>query len=474
MTRAGSDELAALDATGLAAAIRARQISAREAADAALDAIARRDPELNCFTAVTAERALADAARVDQQLARGEDPGPLAGVPFGAKDLFDIAGVTTLAGSKILRDQPPAARDAVAVAAFAGAGAVLCGALNMDEFAYGFVTENAHYGPTRNPHDRRRIAGGSSGGSAAAVAAGLLPLTLGTDTNGSIRVPASLCGIFGLKPTYGRISHAGAFPFASSLDHIGPFARSARDLALAFDVLQAGAVASSSARQAPEWTRPALALGADGLRVATLGGYFAEGAEPEAFAAVEKVARALGAKRCVELPKSELARAAAFLITAIEGGQLHLPWLRERPHDYDPATRDRLLAGALLPAAWGVHAQRFRTWFRERAREIFADGVDILLAPATPCAATEIGQATMVLAGRELPVRPNMGWFTQPISFIGLPVVAVPTWPSGTPGEGLPIGVQIIAAPGREREALRIAAALEAAGVCACAAIAAA
>ena len=163
------------------------------------------------------ESALSEAERIDRSIACGRDPGPLAGVPFAVKNLFDVAGVTTLAGSRINRERPPAERDAAAVAALRRAGAVLVGCLNMDEYAFGFTTENAHYGPTHNPHDPTRIAGGSSGGSAAAVAAGLVPLSLGSDTNGSIRVPASLCGVFGLQPTYGRVSRAGVVLFAGSL-----------------------------------------------------------------------------------------------------------------------------------------------------------------------------------------------------------------------------------------------------------------
>ena len=201
-----------MSAVRLAAAVRARRISAREATLAALDRVARRDRALNGFTLVRGDAALSEGAALDARIAAGADPGPLAGVAFSAKNLFDVAGVTTVAGSRIHADRPPATRGAAAVAALRRAGAILVGTTNMDEYAYGFSTENAHYGPTRNPHDPGRIAGGSSGGSAAVVAAGLVPLALGTDTNGSIRVPAALCGVFGLKPTFGRVSRTGVFP----------------------------------------------------------------------------------------------------------------------------------------------------------------------------------------------------------------------------------------------------------------------
>ena len=225
------------DAIDIARKIRSKKLSATASTKAALEQIRLHNPAFNCFTAVLEQQALQQSEEIDRRIAAGQDPGPLAGVPFAVKNLFDVAGITTLAGSKIYATRPPAQRDATAVERLKNAGAVLVGALNMDEYAYGFTTENTHYGPTRNPHDTERVAGGSSGGSAAAVAAGMVPLTLGSDTNGSIRVPAAFCGIFGLKATYGRISRAGAILFAESFDHVGPFARSVQDLAHAFDVL---------------------------------------------------------------------------------------------------------------------------------------------------------------------------------------------------------------------------------------------
>jgi AtzE family amidohydrolase len=449
------------DASAVAAAVHARRISARDAVAASLGAIGRLDADLNCFTAVLAESALEQAAQIDQRLARGEDPGPLAGVPFAVKNLFDIAGLTTLAGSRIHAENPLASRDATAVERLKQAGAVLVGALNMDEYAYGFTTENSHYGPTRNPHHLRHVAGGSSGGSAAAVAAGLVPVTLGSDTNGSIRVPAAFCGVFGLKPTYGRVSRAGTVPFVGSLDHVGPFSRSVRDLAGLFDILQGlDARDPVCTTRPPELCLPQLNRGADGLRVAVAGDYFTRLGLREVFAPVESAARALGTSRVVTIPNAEQARAAAYLITACEGGSLHLPDLRTRPQDFDPLTVERLLAGALLPGAWYSHAQRFRSLFRDQVRELFRT-VDVILAPATPCPAPRIGQETIMLGGSEVPARPNLGVFTQPISFIGLPVVLAPIF---EPGE-LPLGVQVIAAPYNEAAALRVAWQLEAMGV---------
>jgi AtzE family amidohydrolase len=341
------------------------------------------------------------------------------------------------------------------------------GALNMDEYAYGFTTENAHDGPSRNPHDLSRIAGGSSGGSGAAVASGLVPLSLGSDTNGSIRVPASLCGIYGLKPTFGRLSRAGSYPFVASLDHLGPFARTLADLALCYDALQGFDAEDPAQQQRPvQPAAPQLRRGTDGLRIAVAEGHFARNGLPYCFEAVGAVARALDATARVAIPDAALARSAAFLITMAEGANLHLPDLRTRPADFDPATRDRFLAGALLPATWVIQAQRLRAAYRAKMLKLF-EAVDVILAPATPHVATPIGQAMIAVDGEERPIRPNLGVFTQPISCIGLPVLCVPLADPaaiGTPG-GLPIGVQLIAAPWREDILFRVADALERQGV---------
>jgi 1-carboxybiuret hydrolase len=449
------------DACSVATRIRTKQDSAKAVTLAALERIGNLDPALNCFTAVLRDSALKQAADVDNRIAKGEDPGPLAGVPFAVKNLFDIAGITTLAGSKIYADRPPAIEDATAITRLKQAGAVLLGALNMDEFAYGFTTENTHYGVTRNPHDPERVAGGSSGGCAAAVAAGMVPLTLGSDTNGSIRVPAAFCGVFGLKPTYGAVSRAGAALFASSFDHIGPFGRSVRDVALAFDLLRGPDARDPVASDRPQSPcTPQLVRGAEGLRIAIADGYFARLGLPEVFTPVEKAARALGVTRTVTIPEVEKARAAAYIITACEGAELHRNDLRTRPHDFDPLVVERFLAGALLPASWYLHAQRFRAAFREKMRVLFQD-VDVILAPTTPCRAIKIGQPTISIDGAELASRPNIGVFTQPLSFIGLPILSVPVFN----GDRLPLGVQVVGAPHNEAAVLRVAAELESMGV---------
>jgi aspartyl-tRNA(Asn)/glutamyl-tRNA(Gln) amidotransferase subunit A len=427
-----------------------------------LQRIARYDKSLNAFTSVLADRARARAHALDQTRASGKSLGPLAGVPFAVKNLFDVKGLVTVAGSKINRDLPPAAHDAALIERMQAAGAILVGALNMGEYAYDFTGENSHDGPSRNPHDLSRMTGGSSGGSGGAVAGGLVPISLGSDTNGSIRVPSSFCGIFGLKPTYGRLSRARTFPFVGAFDHLGPFARNVKDLALAYDAMQGSDSEDPVCTDRPiEPSLSQLDQGTRGLRIAMAGGYFRKGAFPEALEAVAKIAAALDAKREIELPEAERARSAGYVITATEGAALHLERLRKRANDFDPAVRDRLIAGAMVPSVLVIQAQKFRRWYRERMLQLFKE-VDVILAPATPCTAPLIGQKTFVLDGKELPLRPNIGIYTQPISFIGLPVVAVPV-----PLKPLPIAVQVIAAPWREDVALRVAYALEQAGAAA-------
>lgn len=460
------------DAATTARRIAAGEVSAREVLEACIARIEATDARVNAFTGKTFARAREEAAAVDASRAAGQPLPPLAGVPYAVKNLFDVRGEVTLAGSKINAANPAAQDDAFLVARMHAAGAVLVGSLNMDEYAYGFTTENTHYGPTRNPHSLGRIAGGSSGGSGAAVAAGQVPITLGSDTNGSIRVPSSLCGVWGLKPTFGRLSRRGSYPFVHSIDHLGPFADSAESLALAYDALQSPDPLDPGCHAlAVQPTHPDLARGTEGLRIGLLGGYFHENATPAARAVAKLVARALGVIEVVEWPDAALARAAAFITTASEGGTLHLQNLRTRAADFEPLSVDRFIAGALQPAAWYVQAQRFRRAYRDKVNALFEQW-DVLIAPATPTPAHEIGTEWLTLNGQKLPARAAMGLLTQPISLAGCPVAVAPMWPD-IPEDaptlrtlaGLPLGVQLIAAPWREDLCLRAAAALERMGL---------
>ncbi len=452
-----------MNSTGILHAVASGHTSAAEVCEAAIARIEATEGRVNAFTGRTLARARAEAAAVDVRRARGETLPMLAGLPFAVKNLFDIQGMTTLAGSRINRDNTPAPADAVLVQRLQAAGAVLLGALNMDEYAYGFTTENSHHGATCNPHDLSRTAGGSSGGSGAAVAAGQVPLALGSDTNGSIRVPASLCGVWGLKPTFGRLSRRGSYPFVYNLDHLGPLADSVATLALAYDAMQ-GADPLDPACHALR-VQPVAAHathGVAGLRIGVLGGFFQQHAGPAARAAVALAAQALDAHDEVVWPDALLGRSAAFILTACEGGSLHLKDLRTRMAEFEPLSVDRFIAGALQPADWYLKAQRFRRVYRDRVNALFQHW-DVLIAPATPVCAPALGTEWIDINGTRMPCRPSLGLLTQPVSFAGCPVVAAPLWPHEA--AGLPIGVQLIAAPWREDLALRAATVLEQSGV---------
>ena len=444
-------------------AVRRGDLSASEMVEQSLARIEATNADFNAFTGVSHQRARHEAAAIDTRRLSGETLPPLAGLPYAVKNLFDIEGEVTLAGSKLNASHPPARADAFLVQRLQAAGAVLVGSLNMDEYAYGFTTENTYYGPCHNPHDTTRIAGGSSGGSGAAVAAGQVPLALGSDTNGSIRVPASLCGVWGLKPTFGRLSRRGTYPFVHNLDHLGPFADSLELLAMAYDALQSPDPLDPGCHaQHVQPVCGTLQRGPEDLRIGLLGGYFQDNAGPAAREAVATAAQALGASELVEWPDAGLARAAAFILGASEGGALHLDDLRRHADMFEPLSVDRFIAGALQPGAWYVRAQRFRRLYRERVNALFGQW-DVLLAPATPVCAPLIGTEWLEIQGQRHPCRPAMGLLTQPISFAGCPVAVAPLWPRL--GEGLPMGVQIITAPWREDLALRVAAVLENQGV---------
>lgn len=427
----------------IAARVRGGEVSAVEIARQAIATIRARNDAINAVTRLLDERALAEAEAVDATVAAGRDPGPLAGVPYGVKDLFDVAGLPTTAGAGMRRNAAPAVADAEAVSRLKAAGAVLVATLNMDEFAYGFATVNAAFGTTRNPRDTARLAGGSSGGSAAAVAAGMLPLTLGSDTNGSIRVPASLCGVWGFRPAHGSVPEEGSFPFVPMLDTLGPFTNTLEDMALAMEVALGAPIAPMKAG-----------------RVARLDGWFVDHAIADFDAAFTAIGDVLGDLPMAHLPRVEAARAAAFFITGHDGGRLHREELARRPLAFDPETRDRLLAGNLVPTPLRDRAAEFGAWFRAQALALL-DHYDVLIAPATSDVAPLIAESMIHTGHGPAPARANLGMLAQPISLAGLPVLSAPIRREGA----LPLGLQLIGAPGREGQLFDLAAKLEMAGV---------
>ena len=437
----------------IAGAVRTGRQTAAGTMRAALARIDEGNGLLNAVTRRFEARARAEAGAVDT----GGRAGLLAGVPYLVKDLYDVTGEVTTAGSAVQAQAEPARRDATAIARLAAAGAVCLGGTNMDPYAYGYTTENTAYGNARNPHDPARTPGGSSGGSAAAVAAGWVPVALGTDTNGSLRVPAALCGVSSFKPSFGRLSRAGVYPFVPALDHVGALARSVGDLRLVTEAMDGPDPADPDQAPGP-W--PALdPQPVEGLRVALATGYFHDNATETARAGVRAAAAALAARREIEIPGAEKARAAAFILTTAQSGQLQLPELRARADAFDPLVRDRLLAGAMVPAGWYLAARRTQRAFRRRVAALFEE-VDIILAPATPCTAPLQGQEEMTVAGRRVPVRTGLGLLVQPLTLAGLPIATVP-WHGGGP---LPVGVQVIGAHRADAAVLAVAERLEGAG----------
>src|SRR5204863_2260938 len=425
--------------------IATKEVSPVEVVRAFLERVTALDGTLKSFITVGADAALAAARGAEAELMAGGPAGPLHGVPYAPKDLYNTKGVRTTGGSKILADFVPA-EDATVVSRLRAAGAIVLGKLNMHEFAYGPEGLNAHYGDARNPWDARahRVAGGSSSGSGVAVAAALAPGALGSDTGGSIRIPASLCGISGLKPTYGRVSRAGVLPLSWSMDHVGPMARTAADCALMLGAM-AGydpADPTTSVLPVPDYTT---ALGRDvkGVRVGVLRGVFAEGLVPELREAMDVAARQLQSLGAVvddvTLAQVALVPAATFAVVATEAFAYHAAWMRTRPQDYQRDVRERLFVSAFVSGAQYVRAQQIRALVRADVDAALARR-DVLLAPATPIAATPLGQPETSVAGTRADVRGALLRLTRPFNFSGHPACSVPC---GFTAEGMPLGMQI-------------------------------
>lgn len=438
--------------------IATKEVSPVEVVRAHLARIERLDGTLRSYITVCADAALEAARSAEAALATGQPIGPLHGVPIALKDLVDTRGVRTTGGSRILADRVPDV-DATVVTRLTRAGAIVLGKLNMHEFAYGPEGLNEHYGQTRNPWDATvaRVPGGSSSGSGAAVAAGLAPAALGSDTGGSIRIPASLCGITGLKPTYGRVSRAGVLPLSWSMDHVGPMARSAADCALVLGAM-AGydpADPTTSVLPVPDFTA---GLGHDikGLRVGLLRGVFADGLVPELSEAIDAAARQLQDLGAIvdEVTLAQMAPvpAATFAVVAAEAFAYHAAWMRTRPQDYQRDVRDRLFVSAFVSGAQYVQAQRIRALVRADVDAALARR-DVLLAPATPIASPPLGQRETTIDGAPIDVRAALLRFTRPFNFSGHPACSVPC---GFTGDGLPLGMQIVGRPFDEVTVLRV------------------
>jgi len=445
--------------TELARMIATKAVSPVEVVRAHLDRIAALDGSLRAYITVCGDAALETAKAAEGRLMAGGALGPLHGVPYALKDLYDTAGVRTTGGSRIFADRVPTS-DATVVRRLAEAGAILLGKLNMVEFAYGPEGLNPHYGHARNPWDAaaHRMAGGSSSGSGVAVATGLAPGALGSDTGGSIRIPASLCGITGLKPTYGRVSRAGVLPLAWSMDHVGPMTRTVADSALMLGVL-AGydpADASTSVLPVPDYLA-ALTGKIHGLRVGVLGPYFLAGATPAVRAAVEAAAQTLATAGAivdeVKLERVSLAAAGSLAVVAAEALAYHAELLRTRAAEYDPEVARRLRLSAFVGGVHYVRAQQVRALVREEVDAALAHR-DVLLAPATPIVAPTLDERQVALGDGPSDVRAALLRFTRPFNFSGHPACAVPC---GFTEGGLPIGMQLVGRPFDEATVLRAA-----------------
>ena len=454
-----SGELNSLDLVGAAQRVADGDVSPIELTSACLGRIAGIDAQVNAFITVTADAAMEDARLAERHLVRGEADGPLAGVPIALKDLFDTAGVRTTAGSKFFSDRVPD-RDAVVVQKLRSAGAVLLGKLNMHEWALGVTNDNPHYGACHNPWALDRITGGSSGGSAAALAAGMCFATLGSDTGGSIRIPASLCGVVGLKPTYGRVSLRGVVPLSWSLDHAGPMARRVSDVALVLEVIAGPDRADpGSVDVASDNYTARLEDGISGWRIGVVADESLGDVDPDVRALVRKAVDALASvgARIEAFAAPELSDAARLngLMTTADAAAFHRERLESAPGDFGPDVLARLRRGAAYGAIDYADARRQQTMLRRTFSSWFVEHegmFDAVVLPTTPCVAPRIAGLDAVATA------PVLTRLTAPFNFTGLPAMSVPC---GVAPDGLPVGLQIVGAPWAERRVLRVGRAYE-------------
>ncbi|HXA52696.1 MAG TPA: amidase, partial [Candidatus Acidoferrum sp.] len=440
-----------------AESLRARRISSVELTMMALKRIDRQNADLRAFITVTADQAMEQARLADAEFAAGTDRGPLQGIPVAVKDLFLTAGVRTTGGSRIYEDFVPG-HDAAVVEKLQAAGAVMLGKLNMHEMAYGITSANPHFGTVRNPWSPQHSPGGSSGGSGAVVAARIAFLAMGSDTGGSIRIPASFCGVTGLKPTYGRVSRYGALPLSWSLDHMGPLTRTVRDAALALNI-----IAGRDPRDPTSSRRPIVDFVPDpecsisGLRIGFPADFYFDNLHPDVESSVRgAIARAssLGATvRPVRLPDLEAINAVARVILLAEAAAVVTPH-RDRRKLFGRDVLALLDQGRLVPAVDYVNAQRLRRSLRREFDRVWQD-VDCFLAPTTPATAPKIGDTTVRLGGRDEDVRLAATRLVRGINALGLPALSMPC---GLSGAGLPVGLQIVGPAFEEALVLKVGA----------------
>ena len=454
-----SGELNSLDLLDASQRVTRGEVSPVELTAACLERIAALDAQVNAFITVTANAAVEEARTAELDLARGDSAGPLTGVPLAVKDLFDTEGVRTTAGSRFFSERVPD-RDATVVQKLRSAGAVLLGKLNMHEWALGVTNDNPHYGACHNPWALDRITGGSSGGSAAALAAGMCFGALGSDTGGSIRIPAALCGVVGLKPTYGRVSLRGAVPLSWSLDHAGPMARRVSDVAILLEAIAGPDTADpGSADVATGDYSGKLDDGISGWRIAVIADESLGDIEPDVRATVRKAVEALASAgaRIEELPVPELQEAGRLngLMTTADAAAYHRERMDQAPHDFGQDVLTRLRRGAAYGATDYADARRqqsilrrtFSSWFVEHG-----GAFDAVILPTTPCAAPRISGLDAVATA------PLLTRLTAPFNLTGLPAMSVPC---GVTPDGLPVGLQIVGAPWAEQRVLRVGRAYE-------------
>ncbi|HEV8574584.1 MAG TPA: amidase [Dehalococcoidia bacterium] len=453
------EDIGRLSLAEAARQIHDRKLSPVELTEAYLRSIERLEGKLNAFITITADEAMTAAETAAHEIAKGGYRGPLEGIPIGLKDIFAVRGVRMTAASKILADNV-ADEDAEVTLRLRAVGAIILGKLNLHEFAFGATGVNPHYGPARNPWDIERITGGSSSGSGAAVASGECPAALGTDTGGSIRIPASLCGIVGLKPTYGRVSKRGVVPLSWSLDHVGPMARTVADAAIVLQAIAGHDQAdpSSADEQMPEYAQ-SLDGNVRGLRIGIPKQFFFENVDPEVEAAVRSAVRLLGEMgaeiRDIDVPLIDEIPGALTVIMLPEALAYHQKWLRERPDDYGTDVRYRLELGATYMAIHYVQAHRLREMAVDAwRREVFSH-VDLIATPTTPITAPLIDPGDVSTpSGAGLQTTFSLIRFTNPFNFLGVPAISLPC---GADRQGLPTGLQLVGRWWDEATVLRAA-----------------